>query len=230
MLEQFNQALRLAGTRIVENVAAFLPGALVFILLLAVALALAIVLRSVLRRALEGLEFDRRTDLLGISLAEWTTSRSASALVASIAFWMTLALGVLVALTVLDATLPSQFAVSVLQYIPHLVAALAILVVGNVVARFLARTILIEAVNAGVQHARILSATVKWLVLIVASAMALDHIGIGRTVLLLAFGILFGGIVLAAALAFGLGSRDTVRRALKRRLREPAAEDKLDHV
>ena len=230
MLEQFNQALRLAGTRIVENVAAFLPGALVFVLLLATALAVAIVLRAVLRRALEGLEFDRRTELLGLSLAEWTPSRSASALIGSIAYWMTLALGLLVALTVLDATLPSQFAVSVLQYIPHLVAALAILVIGNVVARFLARTILIEAVNAGVQHARILGATVKWLVLIVASAMALDHIGIGRTVLLLAFGILFGGIVLAAALAFGLGSRDVVRRALKQRLREPAAEDKLDHV
>ena len=60
--------------------------------------------------------------------------------------------------------------------------------------------------------------------------MALDHIGIGRTVLLLAFGILFGGIVLAIALAVGLGARDVVTRALERQLREPARDDKLDHV
>ena len=130
----------------------------------------------------------------------------------------------------LDAALPSQFAVSVLQYVPHLVAALAIVVVGGIVARFLARAILIGAVNMGVQYARLLSLTVKWLVLIVAAAMALDHIGIGRTVLLLAFGILFGGVVLAIALAVGLGAKDVVGRGLERQLREPTRDDKLDHV
>jgi hypothetical protein len=150
--------------------------------------------------------------------------------VASVAFWTVLALGLLLGLTALDAALPSQFAVSVLQYVPHLLAALAILIVGGIVARFLARSILIGAVNMGVQYARLLSLTVKWLVLIVAVAMALDHIGIGRTVLLLAFGILFGGIVLAIALAVGLGARDVVSRALDRQLREPTRDDKLNHV
>ena len=230
MVEQFDRALRLASTRILESVANFLPGAIVFLVLLVGALVVALVLRYALRRALNGLDFDRRAELLGISLADWTPSRSASALVASIAFWMVLALGLLLGLTALDAALPSQFALSVLEYVPHLVAALAILVAGGVVARFLARAILIGAVNMGVQYARLLSLTVKWLVLIVAAAMALDHIGIGRTVLLLAFGILFGGVVLAIALAVGLGARDVVSRALDRQLREPARDDKLDHV
>jgi hypothetical protein len=68
-------------------------------------------------------------------------------------------------------------------------------------------------------------------VLIVAAAMALDHIGIGRTVMLLAFGILFGGVVLALALAVGLGARDVVGRALDRHVRAPADDDdKLNHV
>ena len=60
--------------------------------------------------------------------------------------------------------------------------------------------------------------------------MALDHIGIGRTVLLLAFGIVFGGIVLAIALAVGLGARDAVSRTIERQLRRPPQEDKLDHI
>lgn len=230
MVEQFDRALRLASTRIVESVANFLPGAIVFLVLLVGALVVALVLRYTLRRALNGLDFDRRAELLGISLAAWTPSRSATTLVASVVYWIVLALGLLLGLTALDAALPSQFAVSVLEYVPHLVAALAILVVGGIVARFLARAILIGAVNMGVQSARLLSLTVKWLVLIVAAAMALDHIGIGRTVLLLAFGILFGGVVLAIALAVGLGARDVVSRALERQLREPARDDKLDHV
>ena len=230
MVEQFDRALRLASARIVENVANFLPGALVFIALLFGALVVAVLLRYVLQRALNGLDFDRRAELLGISVSNWTSSRSASALVASIAYWLVLILGLLLGLTALDAALPSQFAVSALQYVPHLVAALTILVVGGVVARFLARGILIGAVNMGVQHARLFSLTVKWLVMVVASAMALDHIGIGRTALLIAFGILFGGVVLAIALAVGLGARDMVSRALERELQEPAKGDRLNHV
>jgi hypothetical protein len=230
MVEQFNRALDLASTRIVESIANFLPGVLVFFVLMLGALVLALVLRYGLRRALNGLDFDRRAGLLGISLAGWIPSRSASTLVASVAYWTVLTLGLLLGLTALDAALPSQFALSVLEYVPHLVAALAILVVGGIVARFLARAVLIGAVNTGLQYARFVSLTVKWLVLIVAAAMALDHIGIGRTVLLLAFGILFGGVVLALALAVGLGARDVVSRALDRQLRAPAHDDKLNHV
>ena len=230
MVEQFDRALRLATARIVESVANFLPGALVFLVLLVGTLVVALVLRYTLRRALTSLDFDRRAELLGISLAEWTPSRSASALVSSVLYWTVVALGLLLGLTALDAALPSQFALSVLEYVPHLLAALAILIVGGIVARFLARAILIGAVNMGVQYARLLSLTVKWLVLIVAAAMALDHIGIGRTVLLLAFGILFGGVVLAIALAVGLGARDMVSRALDPQLREPARDDKVNHV
>ena len=230
MGEQFNRALSQAGTRIVDNVASFLPGALVFVGMLLVSFVVALAIRSALRRGLAQLEFDRRLDRFGLSLTEWTPSGSASVLVASIAYWIVLAVGLLLGLTALDATLPTQFAVSVLQYVPHLVAALMILVLGAIVARFLARAMLISAVNMGVQHARLLSVGIKWLVLLVAAAMALDHIGIGRTALLLAFGITFGGIVLSVALAVGLGARDVVSRTLERQLQRPPAEDKINHV
>jgi hypothetical protein len=182
------------------------------------------------RRALGGLEFDRRMETLGISVADWAPSQSMSALIASAAYWLVLVLGLLLGLTALDASLPSQFALTVFQYVPHLVAALVILIVGSVIARFLARAVLIGAVNMGVQHARLLSLTIKWQVIIVAAAMALEHIGIGRTVLTLAFGIVFGGVVFAVALAVGLGARDAVSRALESELRGPSREDKLDHM
>ena len=230
MVEQFNRALGLANTRIVEAVGNFLPGVLVFLVVLAVTLAVALVLRSTVRRGLNSLDFDRRAELLGMSLASWTPSHSASTLIASIVYWTILMLGLLLGLTALDAALPSQFAVSVLEYVPHLLAALAIGVGGGIVARYLARAILIGAVNMGMQNARLISLTVKWLVLIVAAAMALDHIGIGRTVLLLAFGILFGGVVLACAIAVGLGAREAVSRALDRQLREASRDDTVNHV
>jgi hypothetical protein len=52
-------------------------------------------------------------------------------------------------------------------------------------------------------------------VLVLTAAMALDHLQVGGNVVELAFGILFGGIVLTLALAVGLGSRDLVSRSLE---------------
>jgi hypothetical protein len=46
--------------------------------------------------------------------------------------------------------------------------------------------------------------------------MVLDHLEVGGTVVDLAFGILFGGIVLTLALAIGLGSRDLVSRSIEK--------------
>jgi hypothetical protein len=46
--------------------------------------------------------------------------------------------------------------------------------------------------------------------------MALDHLQIGERIVDLAFGILFGGIVLSLSLSVGLGSRDLVSRSIER--------------
>jgi hypothetical protein len=230
MVEEIRRALSLAEARIVNGIADFLPGVLALLLLLVAALVVAVIVRYLVLRTLQGLDFDRRAELLGVSLADWTPSRSASKLVAAVAYWTVLLIGLLLGLTALDAALLTRFATAVLEYVPHLVAALAILMLGGVIARFFARAVLIEAVNMRIRSARLLSLGVKWTVLAVAAAMALDHIGIGRTALLLAFGIIFGGVVFAVALAVGLGARDVVSRALERQTREPSREERLDHV
>ncbi|HTJ30729.1 MAG TPA: hypothetical protein VL346_09525, partial [Acidobacteriaceae bacterium] len=103
-------------------------------------------------------------------------------------------------------------------YLTHSVGAILLFMVGTLIARFLARTVLIGAVNAQLHYARFLSLGVKWLVLVLTAAMILDHLQIGGNIVELAFGILFGGIVLTLALAVGLGSRDLVSRSLENRV------------
>jgi hypothetical protein len=233
MWEQVDRILRQATTQIVNQVANFLPGVVVSLVLLLGTVITAALARRVVARALQSLDVDRRAEQLGLSmLADWSATRSPSQVIARGVQWTILLLGLLLALTALDATMPSQFALSVFQYLPHLLAALLIFVVGSLTARFLARSLLISAVNMQIHSARLLSLAVKWLVLIVTVAMALDHLGIGRSVLLLAFGLLFGGIVLAMALAIGLGSKELVERALERQFRDSGSpsSDKLDHV
>jgi hypothetical protein len=177
------------------------------------------------------LEFDRRAEHLGLGpVGAWPGASTTQAIGVAV-YWTLLVLGLLVSLTALNASIPSRLAESVFAYLPHLLAAVVILLVGAVAARFLARSVLIGAVNMQIQSARLLSLLVKWLVLILTIAMALDHLGIGRTILMLAFAITFGGIVLSASLAIGLGARDAVARAFDRQFREPpASRDDVDHV
>lgn len=233
MLAQVERIASQATERIVTSVAAFLPGVFALVALLVGAVVVAVVLRTLVYRALTSLEFDRRAPYWGLGLlAEWSPTKSASAFVARAVQWAVLLCGLLIALTALDAAIPSQFALSVFQYVPNLLAAVLILAVGSVMAQFFARAVLIGAVNMQIQSARLLSLMVKWLVLIVAAAMALEQLRIGQQILMLAFGILFGGIVLATALAVGLGAKDVVGRALERELRRDGApeRDRMDHV
>jgi hypothetical protein len=66
---------------------------------------------------------------------------------------------------------------------------------------------------------------------VLTTAMILDHLSIAGSIVDLAFGILFGGIVLALALAVGLGSRDLVSRSLEQSARAPETrpDKKLHH-
>jgi len=122
---------------------------------------------------------------------------------------------------------------TLMHLLPRTLAALLILVVGWLAANFLGQAVLIAAVNAGLPEAGLLARAARWLVLLFAFATALAEVGIGRDTVVIAFGILFGGLVLALAVAFGLGGRHLARDILergRRREREPAERETISHI
>ena len=232
MWEQINEMLRAAMLRISDNVAGFIPGLAGLLVLVALAVIVAVLVRLVLARLLIGLRLDQRAENLGLgSAADWSAVGGPSVFIARVAMWTIMVAGVLVGLSALDAALPEAFARSIFGYVPNILAALLIVVVGTVLSRFFARSVLIGAVNLRLEPARPLSLGIKWLVILLAWTIALEHLGIGRGILALSFTILLAGIVLASALAVGLGSTEWVRDALaKRRGRTGDAPDDLPHV
>src|ERR1700730_5084508 len=74
-----------------------------------------------------------------------------------------------------DAESTSLLVRSVFAYIPNVVGAILVLLVGSIIASFLARSVLIGAVNLNMQYARLLSLGLKWLVTVLAVEMALGH-------------------------------------------------------
>jgi len=119
-----------------------------------------------------------------------------------------------------------------LAFLPPLFAAVLILIIGWLVANFVSQGLLIAAVNAGLPEARVLARAAHWAILLFACATALAHLGIGKEMVLVAFGITFGGLIFALALAFGLGGRSIARDILARRLRRDAPPDRerLSHL
>ena len=219
MGQQIALALRDSMHRALVKLASFLPGLLALLVAVVVLTAIGALLSTVLRRILVAVKFDERfARTQSSNVADWSPNHSPTALIARTAFWACFVLGCIIGISAFDASYAgnSQISDILIPYLTHSVGAILILIAGTLIARFLARSVLIGAVNLQMQYARFLSLGVKWLVLVLTAAMALDHLEVGGTIVDLAFGILFGGIVLTLSLAIGLGSRDLVSRSLEK--------------
>ena len=233
MWDQVNEALRQSASRLITGVASVLPGVVAMVVAVLIAAMLGWVIRLLLLRMLRGVRFDERVEHLGFGmLAELSPDHSPARLVASAVFWLILLFGLLVGLAAIEPVQTVAVLGTLLGYLPNVVVAILLLTIGALLARFVGRSVLIGAVNMRIQSAKLLSVGVKWMVMVLATAMALTHLQIGGTVLTLAFGILFGGIVLALALAVGLGSKDMVRRSWERQAErsEEPVESPFQHL
>jgi Mechanosensitive ion channel, conserved TM helix len=225
MWNQAQQALNESMGRLLSQFASLLPGIMALIVALLVSALVAWMLAVLVRRSLTGVHFDERLAGWGLpSLSEWSPSKSPTLLVTRVVSWLVILIGFLIGIASFDATLTSQLVHSLFAYLPNVLGALLVLLVGSIIARFLARSVLIGAVNMNLQYARLLSVGVKWLVIVLAVAMALEHLKIGAGTVQLAFGILFGGIVFALALAVGLGSKELITRSLEREASKASTE------
>jgi hypothetical protein len=230
MGQQIESALRNSMHRVVVMLVSFLPGLLAFLLAVIVMAAIGALLAVILRKVLTSMRFDerlasRQTPGALTNVSEWSPANSPTLLISRAVLWLCVLAGIAIGLSAFNASFSETNNVSLffLPYVTHLVGAALLIIGGTLLARFLSRSVLIGAVNAQLQYARFLSLGIKWLVLVLTAAMALDHLGIGGSVVELAFGILFGGIVLTLALAIGLGSRDLVSRSIEKTIDKPAA-------
>jgi hypothetical protein len=239
MWDRVQTVLAEALSRLGAVLASDLPGHVAMVVVVLAAVLAAFAVRAALRFGLARMGFDRRAREWGMTSGRGLEPQhEPSWLVARGAFWLVVATGVSLALAVLGASTTSALGLSLLGLLPRLVVGALVLLAGIGVGRFLERGVLISAVNQRIQHARLLAWGVKWLVLVLAASMALQHVGIGGWLPTIAFSIVIGGAMLAAALAVGLGARDAVRRALERPdsenghdvRREPQEGDRIRHL
>jgi hypothetical protein len=194
----------------------------------------AVLARRVTARLLHAVDLDARCGRWGLTAALTRTGlrRPPSELTAHTIYWGFLVVGLLMAVEALEVPATSGLAAAGFRLLPNLVVAGVVLLVGWVLAQFLAQAVLIFVVNAGLAGGALVAGAVRWLVAVFAGGVALTQLDIAREMVLIVFGIAFGGTVLALALAFGLGGRDLAREALESWLRRPEGNDRdrMTHV
>lgn len=234
MENRWSYSVWLALTELMDQLAAVIPRLLIMLVLVAVGLLAGWVLDAIVSRIVRAVGLDRHAERWGLAQALRRSGifRTPSALLGSLAFWATFVLFASLGIDSLGLPGTPRATAFLLAFLPPLFAAVLILLVGLLVANFLSQGLLIAAVNAGVPEARVLARVVQWGVMLFAAATALTHLGVGKEMVLLAFGITFGGLVFALALAFGLGGRHIARDVLTRRLRResPPREESLTHL
>ena len=217
-----------------DRLAAVLPGLLAMVILLVLGLALGWLLRAVVPRVARAVGFDHHTERwgLGASMRRAGILRSPSETLGILCSWAVFVLFASLGIDALASPDTRSGTTFLIAFLPPLFTAVLIVIVGWLIANFVGQGILIAAVNAGLPEARLLARAAHWGVLLFAVATALTHLGIGKEMVLVAFGITFGGLVLALALAFGLGGRAIAADLLGRRLRRdsPPDRERLTHL
>lgn len=218
--------LQALGTKVL----AWLPNVLAMVLILAAGLVIAWGVGHLVERLLRVVGLDRLCNRLGTNaaLARGGVKADLSHLIGRAGYWVVLVFAIMGALGALNLQPINQFAQSLLAYVPRLFTAALILMSGYLLSNFVSQAMLIAAVNAGLPPARALAACSRWGVQLVAIAMALEQLGIAQNIVVVGFGIAFGGVVLAAALAFGLGAKDLAKEFLERQFGRNGSRSKDD--
>ena len=190
----------------------FLPHVLGALLILLVGPFIAKSFESVVSQLLKAAQLDRLADQIQVDevLTRGGIRRKLSELIGVIIYWLVMLVVVIAALNALELTIAAQLLQQVVTFLPNVVAAIFIFIVGIFAAIFLATTVRTAASNAGVAQAQLLGQLVQVIVVIFTSVATLQQLQIqfvGQAFLIILTAASFG-----LALAFGLGCKDLVGR------------------
>ena len=196
----------------ISQLASFLPSLLAVVAILVVGWMVAKVTQRVLLRVLEAVRADNLAERVQLAamLARGGIQRTFSELVAVMAYWVVMLVVLVAALNALQLTATAELLQRFLTFLPSVVTAILVLILGILAAGFLAATVRTVASNSGIGQAPVLGQLVQSFVIILAVVVALQQLQIqfvGD-----AFLIILGAISFGAALAFGLGCKDLAGR------------------
>lgn len=197
---------------------AFIPNILAMLIIIIMGTITAWLVRIILSKLLKILLFDSWCDRIGLTAAirKWNHWGNPSSVFVSIIFWFMIIVAVMSGLSALKINSIDNLVHQFVLYIPRMISAFLIFAIGYYVTGFMTNALLQSAMNKGYYFSRMLSEVLRFFLIVLFLSMALEQLQVAPGIVFAAFSIIFGGGVLALAIAFGVGGITLAKKILER--------------
>jgi hypothetical protein len=150
------------------------------------------------------------SDKAGVSnvLAQGDIKSTVSEIIGAIVYWIVILVVLVTALNALNLTIAAQLISTIVAYVPNILIALFVLVLGSFLAGVINTIVRTAASNAGLANAKILGQLAQTVLVIFAFVVAIEQLRIATAFIALAVNVILASIGIGIALAFGLGCKD----------------------
>lgn len=201
-----------------EQIGVFLPRLVVALVVLLVGWLFAKAVRFATVRLLRALNFHVLAERSGIdgSLRQAGVRTDTVEIFGVLIFWLVILAALIVAFNSLGLAYVTDLLARIALFVPNLMIALMIFALGAYFARFVGRAVASVSRGMGGQDAELLGRIARYAMLAFVGLIALDQVNVGGDIIRQTFLIVLAGVVLALALAFGLGGKDWAASLLDR--------------
>jgi hypothetical protein len=195
---------------VLGQIGQFVVNVLLVLIILIIGWVISKLIRTVITKGLRAVKLDELSDRIGLEavLEKGGIALSLSELIGVICYWLALLVTFMVAINSIGLTVAADLLNKVVLYIPSVIAAIFILILGMFAATIIKNIVLTAANNAGLGQGKLLGKVVEVVIVLFAIFVALEQLNIGIRITELTLAILLGSLGLGLALAFGLGCRD----------------------
>jgi hypothetical protein len=212
------------------QVGVFLPHLLLALLILVLGFFIAKAASFALRKALRAINFHIVTQRSGMDgfLQKGGTSADTTDLLGLLVYWVVILAALVVAFNTMGLSYVTELLGRVMLFMPRLFVALLILAFGAYFARFVGNAVTTYCRGIGLSDGETLARLARYAIMAFVVMIALDHLEIGGAIVRQTFLVILGGVMLAVALAFGLGGKDWAAAHLEHWWPAPKKDDRDD--
>lgn len=195
---------------ILAQIGNYLMKILVLIILLIIGWIISRVIRSVVTKSLRAVKLDEFSDRIELEalLEKGGISYSLSELIGLICYWLIILVSFMVAIDAVGLTIAADLLRKVILYVPNVISAVFILILGMFASTILKNLVVTAANNAGLSQGKLLGKVAEGIVIAFAIFVGLEQLRIGIQITQLTISIVLGSIGFGLALAFGLGCKE----------------------
>jgi hypothetical protein len=199
------------ATNMLNMILSALPSLFAAALIIIVSYIIGKLVANLVSNLLANLGFDGLWIKLGLAKEEVVEKKSASEFMGYLVLVGILFFAAIEAMEMLSFNNVASIFTGFIIFSGQILLGLIILTIGL----FLANLVSNKIKESKSKHANLLALISKVAILVLVGSMSLQQMGFGEEIVLLAFGLFFGAVAIAAAIAFGIGGRDFAAKQIQ---------------